>query len=373
MAWRKRRRQYVEESSYWPAYVPVAERQEKARQKVAALKKSGKNLSPIVISGRKIASSFWGKGWCDHLESFSDYSNRLPRGRSYVRNGLVVDLAIETGRVKALVSGTSLYKIDIQIEPLSSIRWRKIVEACTGRIDSVLELLESRLSDSVMKIMSDPKEGLFPAPREIKLSCSCPDWATMCKHVAASLYGIGARLDAEPHLLFTLRGVDEKDLIAHASANVSLGTVPAAGSGSGLDHENLGGLFGIDMATENIDVAAPDVLPAAHPPKARRAIRISTGEGTAPDVRPAARSSKSGGNGKKATRRTAPVTRMEPRPSKTWRRGRKVTTRDLLDRGIPRTTFQNWVVSGVLIRTDERGVYRTTKDTEDRIRRSLAS
>src|SRR5260370_37407973 len=90
------------------------------------------------------------------------------------------------------------------------------------------------------------KTGLFPSPREIKLSCSCPDWAEMCKHVAAVLYGIGTRLDQQPELLFRLHGVDEKELIAHAEAALPL---PKRGQAAkGLGAADLSSLFALDMA-----------------------------------------------------------------------------------------------------------------------------
>src|SRR5258708_6518956 len=89
-------------------YVSVAQRQAKAKREMARLAKKGQKIEPIQIEGRKIADSFWGKAWCDNLESYSDFSNRLPRGRTYVRNGSVVNLHIEPGTVTAHVSGSEL-------------------------------------------------------------------------------------------------------------------------------------------------------------------------------------------------------------------------------------------------------------------------
>src|SRR6266852_2894834 len=197
-------------------YVPVAQRRMKAAGEMAKLKKKGHPVSPVLVEGRTIVKTFWGKAWCENLERYSDFANRLPRGRTYVRNGSVIDLQIAPGEVKALVSGSQIYKVAVKVAPVTKARWKSICEDCAGAIDSLVELLQGRFSKGVMERVCRQKTGLFPSPAEIKLSCSCPDWAGMCKHVAAVLYGIGARLDQQPDLLFRLHEVDEKDLIAGA-------------------------------------------------------------------------------------------------------------------------------------------------------------
>lgn len=207
--------------------------------------KRGRALSPVAANGRKIASSFWGKAWCDNLESYRDYEYRLPRGRSYLRNGAVLDLNIEPGKIAATVSGTSLYEVAIAIEPVASAHWSRLKTQCAGQIGSAIELLEGRLSDRVMQIITHREQGLFPKPVEIEMSCSCPDWATMCKHVAAVMYGIGARLDTQPELLFTLRKVDHGELIAAAT---DLDVTGRGASRKTLADEDLGSVFGIDLA-----------------------------------------------------------------------------------------------------------------------------
>ena len=182
----------------WRPYVPVAQRRARAAREMAKLaKKNGQTASPVLLDGRKIASTFWGKAWCDNLEAYSDYANRLPRGRTYVRNGSVVDLQISRGKVTARVSGSSLYRIEIKIKPLAASLWKSIQTECAGKIDSLMELLQGKLSSSVMQIVTRPEHGLFPTPKEIELDCSCPDWADLCKHVAASLYGVGARAGSQ--------------------------------------------------------------------------------------------------------------------------------------------------------------------------------
>ena len=189
-----------------------------ARELAKLAKKSGCAASPVVSSGRAIASTFWGKAWCDNLEAYSDFANRLPRGRTYVRNGSVVDLQISKGIVTARVAGSELYRIQVRIKPLAPNLWKSIQAECAGKIDSLIELLQGKLSSAVMQIVTRRERGLFPTPKEIDLDCSCPDWADLCKHVAASLYGVGVRLDQKPELLFLLRGVDPADLISKVSA-----------------------------------------------------------------------------------------------------------------------------------------------------------
>ena len=179
----------------WSPYVPVAKRRARAARAINKLRQKGTEIEPIEVQGRKIARTFWGEAWCSHLEKFSDYENRLPRGRTYVRNGSVCHLAISKGKVEAMVSGSKLYRVDISISPLSVNKWKNLRKKCTGQIGSMLELLQGRFSDHVMEIVTDQNQGLFPNPGEIKLACDCPDWAEMCKHIAAVLYGVGARLD----------------------------------------------------------------------------------------------------------------------------------------------------------------------------------
>ena len=199
-------------------YVPVAQRRAKAAKDTAKMAKSGRAVSPVKLSGRKIASTFWGKAWCDNLEAYSDYANRLPRGRTYVRNGSVVDLQIDDGKITALVSGSELYRIEIRIQSLPEAHWTQVQKECTGKIDSLIEMLQGRLSSGVMQTVTRKDGGLFPRPAEIRMNCSCPDSAGLCKHLAATLYGVGARLDEKPELLFLLRGVDPSELISKASA-----------------------------------------------------------------------------------------------------------------------------------------------------------
>ena len=123
---------------YWKPYVPAAERRRQAARQIAKLKKKGETAAPVVLTGRAIARTFWGKAWCDNLERYSDYSNRLPRGRTYVRNGSVIDLRIASGEVTALVSGSSIYTVRAQVKPVPKARWNAILSDCAGAIDSLV-------------------------------------------------------------------------------------------------------------------------------------------------------------------------------------------------------------------------------------------
>jgi uncharacterized Zn finger protein len=230
----------------WRPYVSQAERRRKAEVEMAKRKKKGHPVAPVVLAGRRIASTFWGKAWCDNLEGYGDYENRLPRGRTYVRNGSVVDLQIAEAEINALVSGSELYKVKVDIVPVTKARWKAICKDCAGGIDSLVELLQGRFSKGVMERICRQRSGLFPAPNEIRFSCSCPDWASMCKHIAAVLYGVGARLDDKPELLFQLRKVDEKDLLTGAASGLPESRKKPR-AGKVLDAVDISGIFGLDL------------------------------------------------------------------------------------------------------------------------------
>lgn len=228
----------------YPPYINAATRRAQAARAVASLTKKGTKLNPVKVTGRLIARTFWGQAWCKHLESLSDYESRLPRGRTYLRNGSVLDVQISSGRIKARVMGSSLYEQTIQIVPLPAARWTALKTACAGHIDSLVELLQGRLSAGVMALITDPDTGLFPTSHEIKKTCSCPDSAGLCKHLAAVLYAVGSQLDERPELLFVLRGVDHLDLIGSATAAQTLASEAPA-----FAMDQLSDVFGIELAT----------------------------------------------------------------------------------------------------------------------------
>lgn len=250
----------------WKPYVSVAERRKKAEKAAAKTKKSGADLSPIAAYRGAIAKTFWGKAWSDNLEGYSDYANRLPRGRTYVRNGSVIDLKIAEGEIQAQVMGSSLYKVAVKVTAAPVKQWQAIGTDCAGSIDSLVELLQGKLSTAVMQRICTPRTGLFPSPKEISFSCSCPDWASMCKHVAAVLYGVGARLDQNPELLFRLRRVDANDLVSQAGAGLPKSKKGPMAS-KVLDHSMLADVFGIEMDEATVPTKGTGVRKKPAPAK----------------------------------------------------------------------------------------------------------
>jgi len=199
----------------FPEYVPVAKKKENAKKQIEKLKKKQPDIAPIVIEGNVIARTWWGKAWNKNLEIYADYSNRISRGRSYVRNGAVLDLKIAKGVVKALVQGSDRrpYEIMITIDRLSNEKWDTVLTLCNHKIDNLEELVDGKFPKELEEIFTLEGKGLFPTKKEIKFDCSCYDSAHMCKHVTAALYGIGARFDEDPILFFKLRDIDFEVLL----------------------------------------------------------------------------------------------------------------------------------------------------------------
>ena len=263
----------------FPRYVSVAERREVGARYVALRPPRDRALAPVVPGsrGRAVASTFWGRAWCDNLAAYAALANRLERGRTYLRNGLVIHLGIEAGAVTALVSGSEVYQVDVRIEPMARPRWKALVRACAGRIDSVVELLAGRFDESVMGVVCRQDTGLFPAPAEIRYRCTCPDGARgswLCKHVAATLYGVGVRLDDDPEMLFRLRGVAHTELLAGAAAGLTRtgATRPARRV---ITTDRLAAVFGIELDTRPAPRARATGLASARA-RARSAGRAAT-------------------------------------------------------------------------------------------------
>lgn len=266
-------RGYDDYGGGWAPYVSVATRRANATKHAAKVaKKEKREPAPVKIDGNKIARSFWGLAWCDNLERYSDFANRLPRGRTYVRNGSVVDLIIERGKVKAIVAGSEVYTVSVSIATLDKAAWKRIKQDCSRSIDSMIDLLQGRFDKGIMERLTERDKGLFPKPAEIKMSCSCPDSATLCKHVAAVLYGVGARLDAVPELLFTLRAVDHIELISQAVDADNLDRALGADQAEALAGSDLGELFGIEL---DVGSEAPQNATGAPPAKGGKKLRAS--------------------------------------------------------------------------------------------------
>lgn len=251
---------------YFDDYQPrpsAAQRQALVDKALKQLKSEGYDLQPIeAFSGNRIAKSFWGHAWCRHLEALSDYENRLPRGRSYLRSGSVAHLEITPGHVDAIVLGSERYEVSINITPLPADKWDLLKQRCSGKIGSLIELLQGKLSDEVMRLVTDPQDGLFPSSQEIRIDCDCPDYADLCKHLAAVLYGIGRRLDEQPELLFALRGVDQTELIGT--------TLPQAPGTTRrrIASNSLSDVFGIAI-TPSTEPSAPEPPTSSLSPRPR--------------------------------------------------------------------------------------------------------
>ena len=226
----------------------TSELKRKSEASRVSAEKKGKRLEPVVIQGRKIAKSWWGRAWCDNLERYADYESRLERGKRYVKTGAVIDLSITKGRIQAKVQGSrkTPYKVEIRISPLSEERCQEILQTCGKRVETLENLLAGDFPEELKELFTQ-RGGLFPSSREISFSCSCPDWALMCKHVAAVLYGIGARLDENPSLFFELRGIEMGRFIDVAIASRVERMLKNAGQTSGrtIDERDIRGLFGI--------------------------------------------------------------------------------------------------------------------------------
>lgn len=229
----------------WAPYVSVAKRLHNAQQLMKKRARQGHPVNPVCIEGRTIARTPWGKAWCAHLEAYSDYANRLPRGRRYACNGSVVDLQLTPGQIAAYIAGSSTYHATITVQTLPRKQWQALCGDCAGSIESLLELLRGKFDQAIMQRLCRPDDGLFPSPKQLHFSCSCPDGARMCKHIAAVLYGVGNRLDEQPELLFTLRKVNPDDLIASAGAGLRATTAPSDDATLAVD--DLGDLFGLDL------------------------------------------------------------------------------------------------------------------------------
>ncbi|OQY21736.1 MAG: hypothetical protein B6I37_08200 [Desulfobacteraceae bacterium 4572_35.2] len=243
----------------YPPYVSVAEKRAKAEKKIKQLRKKNPDLRPVILEGRSLARTWWGKSWNKNLERYADYSNRIGRGRSYVRHLAVVDLQIAAGKVTALVQGSQgkPYKVAISIDKMPLHNWHKVKLECQAKLSSLPDLLAGKFPKDLQEMLMLQGDGLFPTPKEINFDCNCPDWADMCKHIAAVLYGVGARLDEEPTLFFTLRQVNVQDLIGRAvhDKTASILKGKSASGSKVIGDDKLADVFGIDM--DDFDIAMP--------------------------------------------------------------------------------------------------------------------
>ncbi|MCX4243994.1 SWIM zinc finger family protein [Paraliomyxa miuraensis] len=372
--------------SYW-GYWDFGERDYDPRPSEPELRRRlGRDPDPVRGQGQKLAQTFWGRAWCNNLHQYHDYANRLPRGRTYLRQGAVLDLAIGRGSVTALVFGHSLYEVRVDIEAVARGRWAALRKQCAGGLSSVIELLEGRIGNEVMEAVTAPRTGLFPEPRDIRLACSCPDWASMCKHVAAALYGVGIRLDERPQLLFELRGVDPQQLVGspkHIVGEVA-GDRRLDGELSDIFGVQIEGAPAVPAATRSAKKASTEKASA----KKASTKKASTRKASAKKASTKKASTKKASAKKRTSNttrgseviakpRTPTVTKVVeviamPKTKKkraSSKRGKPadivMTRQQLLATGLPASTLQGWLRRRVLRPTDTPGVYGLTKEAQD--------
>ena len=222
------------------SYVRVKKRRETAESIAARLTAEGEELQPVKAHGKAIASSFWGRVWCRAIEDWQDYESRLPAGRSLLKNGGVIDLKLSENRAQAQVVADRLYQVQIRFEGVEEEQLNALRNACAGKLTSLIDLIRGDLSDDVMELICDPAFGLFPRYSELKPSCDCLDDAVLCRHAAAALYAIAPRLDDQPELFFTLRGIDPESFFA-------LDAVAGPEEAGDLSAEDLSATFGIEI------------------------------------------------------------------------------------------------------------------------------
>lgn len=242
-------------------YVSVGEKKRRAERQIAKLSKKRK-IKPVTVAGRSLARTWWGKAWNKNLERYADFANRVGRGRSYLRHSCVIHLEVEPGKVTAIVNGSDLYNITIDIDPVDEKTWEEIRKICSGKLDSIADLVDGKFPKQLEELFMKKGSGLFPSPDEISFDCDCPDWASMCKHIAACLYGIGSRLDDDPTLLFVLRKIDPAELISQTINKTTEDLLEKAENQGGrvLADSDLGDVFGIDM--DDLDSLEVPSLPA---------------------------------------------------------------------------------------------------------------
>lgn len=236
-------------SRFQPYKTPsVYELEKKKEKSIGRLKE--KDLNPIVIEGRTLGKTWWGKAWNTNLESYADYSNRITRGKTYVRQGMVIHLKIDEGQVYGLVQGRKKapYEILVKIKPSTEDDIKAIGEISRQHLESFESLLRGEFPKELEVLFTKKGFGLFPSPREIDFYCSCPDHAYMCKHVAAVLYGIGSRLDEDPQLFFTLRQINGINFIKESVEEVLTDMLKGAGvkTHRTLPKDQAKRLFGLD-------------------------------------------------------------------------------------------------------------------------------
>ncbi len=224
-------------------YVRVQKRRTYARDIAAQLERQGEILTPAVAHGKNIANQFWGRAWCHAIDEWQDCAYRLPGGRSLLKNGGVIDLKISRNSVIARVAADQVYDVQLHYRDADPYSVAELRSQCAGKLTGLLDFIQGKLSEEVMQYICNPVYGLFPEYGDFKISCTCLDDAVLCRHAAAALYAVATRLDDEPELFFTLRGIDAKDFFEAEDILTQTGS----NSAEGLSADELSKTFGIDI------------------------------------------------------------------------------------------------------------------------------
>ena len=190
---------------------------EELKNKAQKIISKNADFEPVIVDPsprRVLCKSWWGKFWCKNLERYADYENRIGRGRNYLRNNAVVDLKIKDNEIysRVLGGGYRPYFVKIRIDALPERQRLNIEQQASGKLQDLESLMQGNFPKDLKELFFQ-KGGLFPSPNEIHFDCNCPDWADMCKHVAAALYGVGVRLDSNPLYFFQMRGIDTEKFV----------------------------------------------------------------------------------------------------------------------------------------------------------------
>lgn len=227
------------EEDYTPR-MPVARLATLAAERLRELQSNGAELCPVVNKSRKLATNYWGAAWMRHLARCEAGGLNLAPGRSLLRHGSVLDLRLSQGKIAALVSADELYEVELSITPLDDERLEHLKKACYGNIASCVALLEGKVDADVLNMLCADETGVLPEPADWHMYCSCTDWSEPCAHAAAAVYAAGCLIDAEPGLLFTLRGIDVSALLP-SEQPLQLA------SDASFDAAALSATFGIDI------------------------------------------------------------------------------------------------------------------------------
>ena len=167
----------------------------------------------IEMASRPITKTWWGEKWLDALKGV-DYANRIGRGKTYANTGRVYDIIINDNLALAKVKGNyqSFYNVSVEFKQFSQSEKNTIIKAIYENPTVMSALLNRKLPREVYDLLKSQNVNVFPTShRDLNTDCNCPDYATICKHIAGLVYMIALEIDKDPFLIFKLRGLDLLD------------------------------------------------------------------------------------------------------------------------------------------------------------------